>query len=249
VAYIDKSTGDTLTAIMPAAAKEQIDERTYSINSANDKNYDKLYYGEFEEDYAILRIKSLAYYDNDSSTVFKAFIDQFFGRMEKEHIPNLIIDLRDNWGGDPYCTAHVFSYLIDEPVPYFAESAEYYINLKLPLKPAENNYKGNVYTLINGASFSSAGHLSALLKFNDIATFLGEESGGSYLCTDSSKDIHLVNTGIRFHFATEPWEVAVSGLTPGRGIIPDYIVTPTIMDYLNNDDVVMEVAMDLITTE
>ena len=35
-------------------------------------------------------------------------------------------------------------------------------------------------------------------------------------------------------------EVAVSGLTPVRGIIPDHIIMPSIQDYIDNKDVVMD---------
>jgi len=122
----------------------------------------------------------------------------------------------------------------------------YYYDLKKLLDPAKNSFRGKLYILINGASFSSTGHLCSLLKFHQIGTFIGEESGGSFVCTDGSQDLTLSNTKLSFHYSTKAFSTAVSGLTPGRGIIPDYPVTPTIEDHLRQRDGEMELAIGMI---
>lgn len=60
----------------------------------------------------------------------------------------------------------------------------------------ESHYNSDIYTLINGVSFSSTGYLLALMKYQSIGHFIGEESGGSYACSDSSSNHLLSNTRI-----------------------------------------------------
>ena len=131
--------------------------------------------------------------------------------------------------------------------PYFDESASsYYTGLKSNIPLAENHFDGHVYTLINGGSFSSTGHLIALLKYQDIGVFIGEESGASFACTDGTRSHTLSNTKIQLGISTMIWTVETEGLTPGRGIMPDYPVEMTMEDYLAGADPVMDYTLSLI---
>jgi hypothetical protein len=246
ISYINPADGKTLKEEVSAVNKEELDSAVSKLSPVS-AHQGEMYYGELEKNHAVLTIKSFGFYDEEGKSKFKAFIDEYFNSLEKSKVSNLILDVRDNWGGDPYCTSHLFSYLESGASPYFSEEAgSYYADLKEPVIPAENSFKGKLYILTNGASFSSTGHLCSLLKFHKIGTFIGDETGGSFVCTDSSQDISLVNTNLRLHYSTAPWKVAVSGLTPGRGIIPDHLIIPTIADYINNRDVEMEFALGLI---
>jgi hypothetical protein len=114
------------------------------------------------------------------------------------------------------------------------------------MPPAQRNFKGNLYTLINGACFSSTGHLCSLLKYHKIGKFIGSETGGSYVCTDGSKDIMLQFTQLRLHYSTTPFRTEVIGLEFGRGIRPDYEINRTIEDVLLHKDVEMARALRLL---
>ena len=46
-------------------------------------------------------------------------------------------------------------------------------------KPKKNNFKGKIYVLINGSSFSAASILPSKLKHDRRATLVGEETGGA----------------------------------------------------------------------
>ncbi len=246
ISYINPADGKTLENELPAVNKEQLENAVANL-SPESRQQSEMYSGTFEKNHAVLTIKSFGFYDETERKKFKAFTDDFFNDLRKSEVANLILDLRDNWGGDPYCSSHLFSYLISEPSPYFAQEAgSYYADLKKPVMPAEHSFKGKLYVLTNGASFSSTGHLCSLLKFHKVGTFIGDETGGSFVCTDSSREISLVNTKLRLRYSTAPWKVAVSGLTPGRGIIPDHLITPTIEDYINNRDAEMEFVLGLI---
>lgn len=204
-----------------------------------------LYSSAFMEDYALLSIKSFSLRNKEK---YRAFIDGFFQELAAKDISHLILDLRDNWGGSPYYASYLLSYLISSPVPYFAEAPFYYNKYKKPLKPAEHRFTGRLYILINGASFSTTGHLCSLLKSHEIGVFIGEESGGSYLCTDASINVTLRHTKLRLHCSTTAFATAVSDLPPGKGIIPDYRITPTLQDYLEGTDPQMKLAIQLVNS-
>jgi hypothetical protein len=84
------------------------------------------------------------------------------------------------------------------------------------------------------------------LKYHKIGVFIGEETGGSFACSDRSGDAELKNTKLIAHGSTQVYTTAVEGLPIGRGIMPDYPVVPTINDYIENKDIVKQFAVDLI---
>lgn len=202
---------------------------------------------EFCKEYAVLSMYSFYPEGQYSLSDFIGFIDEFFLQCAANKTTNLVLDLRDNGGGDPRVTSHLFSYLEKAEQPYFrADSPDYYSGLKNTIPFAENHYSGDLFILMNGGSFSSTGHLLALLKAQGVGIFVGEESGGSFACTDNSQNFVLKNTKIQFRSSTQIWAVDAQGLTPGRGIMPDFEVIPTIQDYLDNIDVVKQTAIDMI---
>lgn len=232
-----KSGVETIGTMNADALNRKLGEKT-------SKDFDSV----FTDDYAVLTIKSFNPSSRNSIQDYNDYIDEFFMNLEEKGIQKLILDVRGNSGGDPLITSHLFSYLETEPHPYFAsESPSYYPGLKDPISMAENHFDGDLYILIDGGCFSSTGHILALLKYQEAGTFIGEESGGSYVCTDSSRGVNLPNTNVYFHYSTEAWKVAVEGFEPGRGIMPDIEIKRTINDYLNDNDPVMDYALEIIS--
>jgi C-terminal processing protease CtpA/Prc len=176
---------------------------------------------------------------------FKAFLEQFFTAAKDHHVSTLILDLRENWGGDPWTSSALYTYLIREPSPYFEEGTLYYGALTRPLPPAATAFQGRLLVLAGGASFSSTGHLCSLLRFHGLATFIGEETGGSFSCTDAGRDFTLPASGIVLHSSTHEFRTAVSGFSRGRGILPDFEVIPAIDDLVNGRDVQKAFALAL----
>lgn len=249
--YIDNSSRFTLvyrrakddrivTKTVDGIKNQQMQMTTMSIYYP--RGHD-LYMNDFAEDYALLSIKSFSL---NNKKKYRAFIDEFFQELAEKEISHLILDLRDNWGGNPYYASYLLSYLISTPTNYFGKAPFYYAHYKKPLKPAEHRFTGHLYILINGASFSTTGHLCSLLRFHKIGVLIGEESGGSYVCTDASINVTLRHTKLRLHCSTTVFATAVSNLPPGRGIIPDYRITPTLQDCLEGTDPQMNLAIQLV---
>jgi C-terminal processing protease CtpA/Prc len=193
---------------------------------------------------AILTIRSFVYYENPEK--FNHFIDKTFDKIHNLAIKNLLIDLRNNGGGNPFCTSHLFSYLIPEPLPYFAKEYGKYAPLANPIPPAEKAFHGKLVILINGGCFSSTPHLCSLLKYHKIGTFVGTEAGGTYTCNGASREIKLKHTGAIVVINRRSYAAAVNGFPDDRGILPDFAVMPRIDDLVEGRDVQKEFALRLI---
>jgi len=141
----------------------------------------------------LLTINTFAYYDQRE--MFQNFLDSTFLVIREKKIEHLIIDLRGNDGGDPYCSSYLLSYIEREPVPYFSEPYGHDESLSQPLPRAANHFTGDIYTLIDGDCFSTTGHLCALLKYHRIGKLVGAESGATYTCTDR----HLETPKLKEH--------------------------------------------------
>ncbi|XMB72964.1 S41 family peptidase [Mycoplasmatota bacterium WC30] len=201
----------------------------------------------YSDNYAILNMNSFYPFGEYTITAYKDFIDEFFLKVDTDGIENVILDVRDNGGGDPMVTSHLFNYLAKVSQPYFSASVpDYYSGLKTDVPFEEPHFNGNLYTIMNGLSGSSSGHLLALLKYQDIGVFVGVESGASYVVTDSTLGYTLFRTGLNLRISRQAWDVAVSGLEFGRGIMPDYEYELSLSDYLSVEDEILQYTIGLI---
>jgi C-terminal processing protease CtpA/Prc len=196
---------------------------------------------------AVLTIRNFAYYQ--AVDQFKGFIDESFARIRKAGIQNLILDLRDNGGGDPFCTTHLLSYLEPKPILYFARVYPSYERFAEPIPRAAGAFEGKLYVLINSGCFSSTGHFSALLKEHKIGTLIGTETGGTYECNDATREIQIRNTRLRLFVARMTFTAAVKSLPRYRGVVPDIQAEPDLADYLSGRDTAKELALSLIAQD
>lgn len=201
----------------------------------------------FEDEYAILTIKSFSAYGIYSNSDFYDFFFDFFTEVHTKNIQDVIIDIRQNWGGDPLIASDLFSYIAAYSQQYFTDdSPPYYTTLSRDVPLSEPHYNGRLYILIDGITFSTAGHFAALVKFHEIATFIGSETSGSFAVSDSHKEIRLTNTRLQLYTSQEIWKVAVEGLPIGRGVLPDFEVYKSWQDYVDGIDRVLEYTLSLI---
>ncbi|MFC2084678.1 S41 family peptidase [Bacteroidota bacterium] len=194
---------------------------------------------------AVIKIPTFIYYDRVS--YFTNFIDSCFAVINGKGVNNLILDLRGNDGGDPFCAAPLFSYLQKKPEPYFSEPYGKYAKLAKPIPLPKNHFTGNLYTIIDGRCFSTNGHFCSLLKYHNIGKFVGTESGATYKCNaGKNTEIHLSNTRIMLYFGRSTFATAVKGMDKTKPIMPDHPVRETYQDFLDNKDLFMEKAMEQI---
>ncbi|PNQ72872.1 peptidase S41 [Hanstruepera neustonica] len=115
-------------------------------------------------------------------------------------------------------------------------------------QPKENNFKGQVYVLINGNSFSASSIISTNLKALNLATFVGEETGGAYNGTVAGiyKYYTLPNSLVKIRFGLMQIESPYKTEPDGFGIKPDVYIVPTHEDRLNGKDPELEwILMDI----
>ncbi|MBO9611186.1 MAG: hypothetical protein J7619_00755 [Dyadobacter sp.] len=187
---------------------------------------------------------------------FPAFLETTFGALRERQIKDLIIDLRGNGGGEDVYGALLYAYLTGEPFRYFAALRSQSKPVMTPddhpglavQQPAGSHFRGNVYVLIDGRTFSTAADFCAIARSNARAVFIGEETGGGYEGNNSGGTVRLSlpHSGVQIAVPTIRYANAVKpAKEPGRGIIPEYPVTPTISDILTEKDVQLQKALDL----
>ncbi|MEO8088372.1 MAG: S41 family peptidase [Bacteroidota bacterium] len=193
----------------------------------------------------------------------KKEIDYVFQQIRQKHIDNLILDLRDNQGGNSQPAIHLLSYLLNQPFEYFTsvKSVAAHSEVTQTLKsekwkmmginhPQKTIYAGNLFVLINGGCFSNTGAFCLRLQFFKKGIFIGEETGGNKVVFSGvfglKEKIILPNTKIICDNAN--YQLIVTDLpdNTGHGVLPDYCVVPTIDNIINNQDVLMIEAYKLI---
>ncbi|MHC1780658.1 MAG: S41 family peptidase [Bacteroidales bacterium] len=194
---------------------------------------------------SVLRIATFGFYNDNKG--FQHFIDSTFLNLKTMHVDNLIIDLRRNGGGDPFCSSYLLRYLANKPVEYFSKDVgSFYGNLTKPLESFENAFKGNLWILTDAGCMSSTTHFLALLKYHKIGKFAGSETAGNFRCNDNSKIFTLLNSGIQFAIARKTFSVAVEGQAKDRGIIPDFKIEQSLNDVINKTDATLNYVLDNI---
>jgi hypothetical protein len=219
----------------------------------------------FHNNIAVLAIKTFSFADlQQAKEDLPAFLDSSFKTIRERKIKKLIIDLRGNGGGRDVYGALLYSYLTDKAFPYYrslttltmrgTEGPQYHQlepsahpNLQ-PVQPSENSFKGSVWFLIDGLSFSAAAEFCAAAKSNNRGKFIGEETGGTYCGNTSGAmiDTTLPYSKFQLTIPTIKYEMAVKPIKyKDRGIIPDYIILPTIHEIIQQKDPQLDYALRL----
>ncbi len=115
-----------------------------------------------------------------------------------------------------------------------------------PLK--RNAFKGNMYVLTGGWTYSGGAEFSSLMKEHTKAVFIGEETGGGYYGNTSgtSLELTLPNTKLIIDIPVLKFVLDVQKGKFGRGTIPDFEVQPTFEEFINGYDTELEYAKKLI---
>jgi hypothetical protein len=235
VVYISPGSQNQIESALGPVSKELVDQGTPALSELS-----------FEEvegsNSAVLTINTFSYYTQVD--MFRDFIDSVFHVINRKSIGNLILDLRGNGGGDPFCASYLWAYLQPEPLPYFEEHYGKYDTLANPVPLPSNHFLGNLYTLIDGNGFSTTGHFCGLLKYHRIGKFVGTELGATYTCTGNATYPTLKHTGIMVGTArVGRYTAAVKNMDPRRGIMPDFGVELTQQDIITGNDPVLEFAL------
>jgi hypothetical protein len=187
----------------------------------------------------ILTIKS---FDADLLPDYKKEYDSVFAVLKRKGITNLVLDLRDNQGGDFEPGRYLLSYLLTKPARYLLSGKEARV-----IQPKANHFTGTIHVLINGGSFSSTVIVSATLERERKVIFLGEETGGNkHIISGKPIETTLPNTRIRAYISTSNFPI-LTGPGDGRGIMPMHVVPADIKDIPAGKDLAKELVLKMLS--
>ncbi|HAV02980.1 MAG TPA: hypothetical protein DCW95_07330 [Chryseobacterium sp.] len=117
--------------------------------------------------------------------------------------------------------------------------------------PKDNAFKGNLYVLINGSSFSASSILSAKLKDARRATLVGEETGGANDGTVAGRyvTVQLPNSKLKLPIGMMLIQPAIDFTKTQKGVEPDIEIIPTLEQELSGQDVQLDYILNEIAAE
>ena len=119
------------------------------------------------------------------------------------------------------------------------------------ISPKSNAFRGQLYLLVNGGSFSVTADFCSLVHDRKRGIVIGEESGGGYYGNTSgmNKLLLLPSSGLRanINFIKFVNHRSAALGTFGRGVLPDHTVKPSQQDIAEGNDPELAFALKLIT--
>ena len=216
----------------------------------------------------LIEIKSFS----GNSTEFHKLLEDTFGQIKKDNVSNLIVDIRKNKGGNSGLGDILLRYLTDKPFRQFEKYSRkvsrqansiYQIQQNTPkaeaqigsivnntisfIQPKDNplRFNSQKLVLIGQTTFSSANSFASAIKCFNIATLIGEETGGTTTSYGDCLRFSLPNSKLLFNVAYK-YFVEACGRPDGRGVIPDYEVKQKPEDTAKGVDTVLQFTLDLI---
>jgi hypothetical protein len=131
---------------------------------------------------------------------------------------------------------------------YVVDKKAHPITDEAPLEPDENSFKGKVFILTSYKTSSGGSEFCGIARFQNRATFIGQETGGGYCGNTSGFNfiLNLPNTKIQVCVPIIRYYAAIDDCQSQGGIKPDYEIKPDVSDLNPTIDREMNLALDLI---
>ena len=202
---------------------------------------------------------------------WESFIDTFF--LMNKSSRYLVVDLRQNHGGNGYWGFYLLDYLTDSPYR-IANKFEFKVSEMMresiyafkagnqlnQVKNGEyldavnhkirsphttlNKFKGKTFILISENTFSAGVVFAAVFKANKMGLVIGQETSGRVCFGSDPVMITLRNTKLTGSIPLAIY--TLPGENSDRGVIPDIKVTRSIDDYQLGHDIELEKVKELI---
>lgn len=218
------------------------------------------YYISQEDSYCYIFMPSARY---DES--LKISLGDVFCKIGERGIKALIIDLRNNSGGDTRVIEEFLKYLeIDEYTlfeemvvrlskaasrqrGYWGRGGVYSVSLKhLKNKGYANRFSGQIYVLVNYATFSTGVDFAVVLSEEGLARIIGTPTGGKPTSYGDTLFFQLNNSGLPYTISHKKFIKMSTEHRHADALYPDHQITYTLEDVLTGRDLEMEKALDLI---
>lgn len=195
-----------------------------------------------EKNVAIMDFKSFV-----DSKYMETFSDSMFMTLKQNNINNLVIDVRENGGGNsqvgdvllsyispkPFCQFHKFLARVTPTTQrlmrghldtgwYYGEISEK--EFVQPKSYTEGLYNGNVILLTSNHTFSSASSFAWAFKEFDMGKVVGEETGGMNVSFGDVLMYQMPYSGLTASISYKRFWQYGADENNIHGTIPDYIV-------------------------
>ncbi|MEG1668083.1 S41 family peptidase [Chryseobacterium sp.] len=109
-------------------------------------------------------------------------------------------------------------------------------------KPKQDAFKGKVYVLINGGSFSASSIISSKLKFDKRVILVGEETGGANDGTVAGFYSYqqLPNSKIDLPIGLLLVQPNIDFTNTKKGVVPDVEISQSVQDIIDKNDIQLD---------
>ena len=152
---------------------------------------------------------------------FRKLVNGTKGFIEKNDVEKLVIDLRDNGGGNSSIFNPMLRYLLNE---------------------SDLNKKGRLFVIIGRRTFSSALWNAVSMKTQTNAILVGEPTGGRPNHFGEVKSFQLPSSGFSVYYSTRRWTLMKD--SDPETLAPDIKVRFTSKDYLQGNDPYLQAIID-----
>jgi C-terminal processing protease CtpA/Prc len=230
----------------------------------NDKK-ELFVFKQLEKDISYLKIPS---FKNTGNVKFSHYIDSVFSELDNNSTNNLIIDVRGGGGLTDYIdtlmgylTDKPYCHLLEERIKVSSESRDYILSKKdlgeyskdyfiikyKKKKPVKQKclFRGNLYLLIDVRSASCHTLFASIIKCNRLGYLIGEEAGQPLISNGGLANFTLPNTKLICVSAMSTYRMPCA-INDFESVTPDFKVTKTVDALLNDKDVILNSAIEII---
>jgi hypothetical protein len=185
----------------------------------------------------------------------KAFIE-----AQRQNTKYVIVDLRNCNGGWSGWNDELMRYIVKKPrqLHVFEEwkrkgdrnilNGSGYLNVTSAIK--DQSFEGKVIVLVGPHTTSSATHIVIAIKDNQLGSIIGEPCGNTSFRYGDMKCLKLPNTSLEFRYSTKIYRRNNHSADDSlKTIEPDFYISETINDFINEHDPVWDCAIKFITKQ
>ncbi|MCT4544313.1 MAG: S41 family peptidase [Vallitalea sp.] len=171
----------------------------------------------------------------NASSLYLEKLEEFFDYVESNNINNILVDLRNNIGGYLYVIDMFLSYINGNVKNYtFADGSSIFNEHK-----RKQLYNGNIYVATSNKTFSAAGIFTGIMKYNKLATIIGEPTANSNkIYGELSNKKKLKHT--RFKYCYSTGKFIFENVEYKDSIYPDINIPLTRSHIINDIDPIEE---------
>jgi hypothetical protein len=256
IEYRKQGSENTKTVQLEALTRTEMSEWSIkrSLKKKAPKGINAVYSLVLERDIATLTLRSFneeIVKQNDLEPY--EFYERIFKRLRQNRVKHLILDVRGNIGGMKEFVDDLLAFTLKKKQKgTLRELIAWDGTTVVSSFPKRNKwfFKGDIYILTNGGTYSTAALIAQYLHDFGNATIVGEETGSRYegFAAGNFHYLTLPNSKIQIGIPNK-WvknTLPEPSKEPNRGLMPDYPVVISIEDLLQKRDPVRTKALNLI---